>query len=576
MAKQTSSLFTMLAGGLLILLVSGLASAQSLTDRAGDWQATLATPGGDLRLQVTVTIDENGDQTAVLESLDQAPGQLIPISSVEITLDRFEFSIAAIGARFEGEWNDADARYDGVFSQGMQIPTSFARPTEDTAVFIDGLDGRWEGLLNRNDTELEFALNIQTDDDGTRASLDSISQAAYDIPVRNFSRSGDAVSFQVPAANVTYQGRLSGDSLSGDWMRPGFDTVTVTFERVSETVEAPNRPQTPQAPFPYAIEDVRIENPDAEGVTLAGSLTLPEGEGPFPGVVLISGSGPQDRDETVWTHQPFAVLADHLTRQGIAVLRYDDRGFAESTGDFASATSYDFASDAAAVAQWMRHHPQINAVGLAGHSEGGLIAPIVAAEHSDTAFVILLAGPGTPGHRFIIDQIVANSNAMGIDPSETQARVSVMETLLDATRHARDQESAEAALDGLLTQDNLALLQVPADQKATFISSMSRDWYRVLVNYEPADWFAQMDQPVLALQGTLDLQIVAEPNVAGLNALLTDKSDAQVIVLEGRNHLFQQAQTGLMTEYAQIEETMDPEVMQIIADWINARFGAER
>lgn len=576
MTLRHSSLFTTLAGGFLILLITGLASAQSIADRSGDWLATLQTPGGDMRLQVTVTIDEDGEQTAVLESLDQAPGQLIPISSVAITQDRFEFSIAAIGARFEGEWNDSEASYDGVFSQGMQIPTSFARPTEDSAVFIDGLDGRWEGQLIRNDTELEFALNIRTGEDGTRVTLDSVSQAAYDIPVRNLSRSGDAVSFQVPAANVTYQGQVNGDTLSGDWMRPGFDTVTVTFERLSETVEAPNRPQTPQAPFPYTIEEVRIDNPDAEGVTLAGSLTVPEGDGPFPGVVLISGSGPQDRDETVWTHQPFKVLSDHLTRQGVAVLRYDDRGFAESTGDFASATSYDFASDAAAVAEWMRHHPMINAVGLAGHSEGGLIAPIVAAEHSDTAFIILLAGPGTPGHRFIIDQIVANSDAMGVDPAETRARVAVMETLVDAARHARDRETAETALDGLLTEEALAILQVPADKKTTFINSMSRDWYRTLVNHDPADWFAEVNQPVLALQGTLDLQIVAEPNVAGLETLLADKPDAQIVLLEGRNHLFQNGQTGQMTEYAQIEETFDPEVMALIADWINERFGAER
>jgi pimeloyl-ACP methyl ester carboxylesterase len=576
MTRKASSLITLLLSELLVLLATALASAQTPGDLSGDWLATLQTPNGDLRLQVNVSETADGGQSAVLESLDQAPGQPIPLSAVSISVERFTFSLNAIGAEFDGVWNADTQSYDGVFSQGMQIPTSFARPAQQSAQIIEGLDGRWEGELVRSDTRLQFGLNIQTDQDGTRVTLDSISQAAYDIPVVNLERMGDAVSFQVPAASVTYQAQLNGDSLSGDWMRPGFDTVTVTFERVSETVEAPNRPQTPQAPFPYTIEDVHIENPDAEGVTLAGTLTLPEGEGPFPGVVLISGSGPQDRDETVWTHQPFAVLADHLTRQGIAVLRYDDRGFAESTGDFASATSYDFASDAAAIAQWMRNHSRINAVGLAGHSEGGLIAPIVATERNDTAFVILLAGPGTPGHRFIIDQIIANSEAMGIAPSETQARISVMQSLVDATRHARDQERAEAALDGLLTPENLAILQVPADQKATLINSMSRDWYRALVNYDPSDWVVQMDQPVLALQGTLDLQIVAEPNVAGLNALLADNPDAQVILLEGRNHLFQNAQTGLMTEYAQIEQTMDPEAMQIIADWINARFGAER
>lgn len=575
MTARKSSVFTILAGGFLILLVTILASAQSPVDRSGAWLATLETPGGNLRLQVTVSIDDDGAQTATLESLDQAPGQLIPVSSVEISHDHFEFSIEAIGARFEGAWNEASSSYDGVFNQGLQIPTSFARPEDRAAILIEGLDGRWEGQLIRSDTELEFALNIQTDDDGTRATLDSISQAAYDIPVTGLDRSGNAVRFQIPAANVTYEGQITGDTLSGDWIRPGFETVTVTFERVSQTVEALNRPQTPQAPFPYVIEEVRIENPDAEGVALAGSLTLPEGEGPFPGVVLISGSGPQDRDESVWTHQPFAVLADHLTRQGIAVLRYDDRGFADSTGDFASATSPDFASDAAAVADWMRTHPRISAVGLAGHSEGGLIAPIVAAEHGDTAFVILLAGPGTPGHRFILDQIVANSDAMGIDRAHTRARVAVMETLVDAVRHARDRESAEAALDGLLTEETLSVLDVPADQKAVFINSMSRDWYRELVNYDPSDWFDRMDQPVLALQGTLDLQIVAEPNAAGLETLLADKTDAQIVILEGRNHLFQNAETGLMTEYAQIDETFDPEVMTLIADWIKARFGTQ-
>ncbi|WP_440959775.1 alpha/beta hydrolase family protein [Oceanicaulis sp. LC35] len=561
---------------ILVLLASAIASAQTPDELTGDWLATLQTPGGDLRLQVTVSETADGTQSAVLESLDQAPGQQIPISAVSISTERFTFSLNAIGAEFDGAWNAATQSYDGVFSQGMQIPTSFARPSEQTAHIIEGLDGRWEGQLVRSDTTLDFALKIQTSGEDTRATLDSISQAAYDIPITNLNRIGDTVSFQVPAANVTYQGQLEGDRMSGDWMRPGYDTVTVTFDRVSNTVEAPNRPQTPQAPFPYIIEDVRIDNPDAEGVTLTGSLTLPQGDGPFPGVVLISGSGPQDRDETVWTHQPFAVLADHLTRQGIAVLRYDDRGYANSTGEFASATSYDFASDATAVADWMRNHPRISAVGLAGHSEGGLIAPIVAAQEVDTAFVILLAGPGTPGHRFIIDQIVANSDAMGVDPADTQARVSVMETLVDAARHARDQASAEAALDGLLSQQSLDTLQVPDDQKQIFINSMSRDWYRALVNYDPADWFSQIEQPVLALQGSLDLQIVAESNVRGLEMILADHPDAQIVMLEGRNHMFQNAQTGLMTEYAQIEETMDPEAMQIIADWINARFGAER
>lgn len=572
MRSRKASLFTILAGGFLVLFVTILAKAQTPEDLTGDWLATLDTPMGALRLQVSLSEDEDGVQTATLESLDQAPGQLIPITSVEITPETFTFEVSAIGARFNGNWSDDSQSYEGVFIQGMQIPTAFARPGEATIIKIDGLDGRWEGELIRGDTQLEFGLNIETDEDGTRATLDSISQAAYGIGVTNLSRDGDTVRFQVPAASVTYEGSLSGDTLTGDWMRPDFETVMVTFERISNVVEGPNRPQTPQAPFPYQVEEVRIENPQAEGVTLAGTLTLPEREGPFPGVVLISGSGPQDRDETVWTHQPFAVLADHLTRQGIAVLRYDDRGFADSTGEFGPATSYDFATDAQAVAAFMRTHPSVGPVGLAGHSEGGLIAPIVATQDPETAFVILLAGPGTPGHQFVVDQTIANMRAMGEDETLIMQRIEALSDLISISQTSQDQESALAALDASLPQERMDLLLIPSDQKQTFLNTMARDWYRALVNYDPADWIPNLSQPVLVLQGDMDLQIVAEPNVSGLRTLLADHPDAEIVVMEGLNHLFQPATTGLMTEYAQIETTFDPDAMMVISDWINERY----
>lgn len=576
MTRYLSSIFTVLSGGFLVLLVTLMASAQSDDDRMGAWLATLETPAGNLRLLVTVTYDEAGEQTAILESLDQAPGQDIPITSVMIDEDQFAFSIAAIGATFEGAWNPQTQGYEGVFRQGMEIPTRFSRPDQSQALLAPELNGVWEGALQRDDTRLEFTLEAESDETGTSLVLNSVTQGAYGIPITGLRQSGDGYAFNIPAANVTYEFDIAGNTLVGVWTRPGFDDADVRFERVSDEVTGPNRPQTPQAPFPYTEHEVRIDNPDAEGVTLAGTLTLPDGHGPFPGVILISGSGPQDRNESVWTHQPFAVLADYLTRQGIAVLRYDDRGFAESTGDFASATSFDFASDVQALVNWMQEHDSVSAVGLAGHSEGGLIAPIVAAQSADTAFVVLLAGPGTPGHQFIPDQIIANSAAMGADRDLTEQRVEIMQSLIDIVRNARDGDSAAAALDGMLTEERLATLEVPADQKETFVGSMSRDWYRTLVNYDPADWIPAMDQPVLALQGTLDLQIVAEPNVAGLEALLANNPDHDIVVLEGRNHLFQQAETGLISEYAQIEETMDPEVMAIMADWINARFGAER
>ena len=576
MPPRPSTPFTILAGGFLILLVTCLASAQTPDDRLGPWRATLETPGGDLRLQVTVSLNENGEQTAVLESLDQAPGQDIPVSTVTLDADRFSFSIQQIGARFDGEWNAQTQSYDGVFSQGMQIPTRFARPAQSQAVFMPELDGMWEGHLDRDDTRLEFTLEVQTGEAGTQLALNSITQGVYGIPVTGLARTGSFIEFTIPAANVTYTFERDADTLNGQWRRPGFEDVDVSFVRIASEITGPNRPQTPLPPFPYTELDVRIDNPDAEGVTLAGTLTVPQGEGPFPGVVLISGSGPQDRNETVWTHQPFAVLADYLTREGIAVLRYDDRGFEQSSGDFASATSYDFASDAEAVAAFMREQADIRSVGLIGHSEGGLIAPVVAVEDPATAFIVLLAGPGTPGHQFVVDQMVANNVAMDVDPSVIAARTQVLQSVTDAVGNAASAEQARTALEGLLTDDRLATLEITADQKAMFIQQQTRDWYRALLEHDPAHWLSQMDQPVLALQGTLDLQIVAEPNVSGLEAALGDHDDARIVVLEGRNHLFQKAGTGLIAEYAQIEETMDPEAMAIIADWINARFGAER
>ena len=269
-------------------------------------------------------------------------------------------------------------------------------------------------------------------------------------------------------------------------------------------------------------------------------------------------------------------IAGALSAKGIAVLRYDDRGFEQSSGDFASAPSYVFVSDAEAVAAFMRERADIRSVGLIGHSEGGLIAPVVAVEDPATAFIVLLAGPGTPGHQFVVDQMVANNVAMDVDPSVIAARTQVLQSVTDAVRNAASAEQARTALEGLLTDDRLATLEITADQKAMFIQQQTRDWYRALLEHDPAHWLSQMDQPVLALQGTLDLQIVAEPNVSGLEAALGDHDDARIVVLEGRNHLFQKAGTGLIAEYAQIEETMDPEAMAIIADWINARFGAER
>ena len=562
--------------GTLALILFVAIPAHASDALTGEWLGTLSTPGGNLRLLVTVTASDGDGFTATLESLDQAPGQQIPITTISLTDTQMAFEIAAIGASYRGDWNADSRSYDGIFNQGAALPLSFARPDDSQAQVIEGLDGVWRGTLERDGTLLELQLNTVTTPAGTQMTLDSISQAAYGIPVTDLIRDSNTVRFRVPAANVTYEGALtiSADAISGTWQRPGFDDAMVTFERVASAVTSPVRPQDPVAPLPYREQDVRFDNPAAEDVWLAGTLTLPAGDGPFPAAILISGSGPQDRDETVWTHRPFAVLADHLTRQGIAVLRYDDRGYGESTGDFASGTSMDFATDAEAALAWLETHPEIDrsAIGLIGHSEGGLIAPVIAARNESVAFIVLLAGPGTTGQEVLLDQSIASARAAGRSEADLVSLQILITQIMDAVRTAPDEAGARQALDALLTTEALAQLGATPEQKNLLINQNVRPWTRAFLRFDPAPHLAGVEQPVLALNGSLDIQVLAQPNLAGLRASLAGNRDATIIELEGLNHMFQTARTGNVAEYAQIEETFNPDALELISDWITERF----
>ncbi len=563
----------LLLPALLSFLISLPALAQASTQH---WIGTLDTPAGSMRLLIKVSEAEDGSQTAFLESLDQAPGQNIPVTQIALDADQMRFHISNLGAQYAGSWNADTQQYEGEFQQGMTLPLNFSRVDETAAVnIIDGLDGRWEAVLDREGTLLNLVLNIETGPHGTSATLDSVVQGVYDIPVTDLSRVADQVTLRIPMANVTFSAALDADAgvLAGDWTRPGFPDVQVVFSRTALEIVAPTRPQTPQAPFPYDITDVRIGNPDAEGVTLAVTLTQPRGSDLVPAVVLVSGSGPQDRDESIWEHRPFAVLADHLSRQGIAVLRYDDRGFAESTGDFATGTSLDFAGDAMAALRWLRAQPGIhpNQVGVIGHSEGGLIAPIMAAEVDAPDFLVLLAGPGTSGREIVLEQSALIARAAGGAPEDVASMVEALETMTAQAALAENGADVRARITPMLTDEFMARLGVPADQKELFLVQITRDWYVDFLNHDPIPYLQAVDQPVLAIIGSLDLQVPAPSNLAGLRRGLAHNADATILELKGLNHLFQPAQTGTIAEYAQIETTFDPEALVLISDWITER-----
>jgi len=296
-----------------------------------------------------------------------------------------------------------------VAAQDVEKPAAPAQSTAD-------VQGTWLGTLDAGGVRLRVAFEISNAASGLTATMDSLDQGAKGIPVAAVNYRRPALTMAVTAIGGTYRGELAadGETISGTWSQGGA-LLPLVLKRVKQTeLPAPRRPQMPVKPYPYHEEDVVIDNATAK-VKLAGTLTVPQGPGPFPAVLLITGSGPQDRDESLMGHKPFLVLADHLTRQGIAVLRLDDRGVAKSTGDFAAATTADFSTDAESGFLYLLSRREIepHKVGLIGHSEGGLIAPMVAARNEKVAFIVLMAASGVPGDDVLVEQVRMMAMASG-------------------------------------------------------------------------------------------------------------------------------------------------------------------
>jgi pimeloyl-ACP methyl ester carboxylesterase len=326
---------------------------------------------------------------------------------------------------------------------------------------------------------------------------------------------------------------------------------------------APQRPQTPRPPFPYKAQDVVI--PGAGDARLAGTLTIPAGAGPFPAVLLINGSGPNDRDETILGHKPFLVIADALTRRGVMVLRLDKRGVGASTGGSPDLTTADYAADARAALAWLRRRPEAAAgrLGLLGHSEGAEIAPMLAADDPKVAFLVLLAAPAVPGDQLLLAQSRALLEAQGA-PADR---------VLAAARANRDIYAiAKSDLPEDEAYDQVMARLKEAGAPATAVAAMARQglspWVRWFLRHDPRPALAKVRCPVLALYGSKDLQVVPVQNVPELRAALKADPQATVTDLPGLNHLFQTADTGSPRDYGQIQETIAPAALALIVDWV--------
>ena len=433
---------------------------------------------------------------------------------------------------------------------------------------------------------LRLVLHVERGATGTlTGKLDSPDQGAMGIAIDSLWVTGDSLHVEMRRMRAKYDAQMSADdsTLAGLW-KQGDYTLPLTLKR-NDQAPADRRPQDPRRPYPYDTLDVEYPNAKA-GVKLAGTLTTPRGAGPFPCAILITGSGPENRDEELFNHRPFRVLADHLTRKGIAVLRVDDRGVGGSTGHVTGATSEDFASDVMAGIEFVKTRKEIDAkkIGLIGHSEGGLIAPMVAVRSKDVAFVVLMAGPGVRGDSILIMQAAAMRRLQGMGEEQIARESAVMRrahelvrrgdslAIVRATRELVDVQAAMVPADQRASLGNLDTLAAQAARQ------LSSPWLRFFVSYDPGPTLRKVKCPVLALNGSKDFQVPPAENLAAISAALKagGNRDATVKELPGLNHMFQTANTGAISEYATIEETLASAALAEMSSWIVARTTAKR
>lgn len=447
---------------------------------------------------------------------------------------------------------------------------------QETTASADRFAAYWLGSLSTPSGKLRLALAVTRDSAGALTGvLASLDQGNARIPATVTVR-GDTLFAALPAIGATFTGviTVTGDSLRGSFVQ-GIP-LPLELERVAAPAPPapPSRPQEPKAPFPYRVEDVTFES--VAGVRLAGTLTTPSGPGPFPAVVLVSGSGAQDRNEEIVGHKPFLVIADHLARRGIAALRYDDRGYAKSTGIFARSTTTDFARDAEAAVHFLQDRPGVSRdrVGIIGHSEGGLIAPMVAARSTDVAFIALLAGPGLPGDSLLLLQQAALARASGTPAAAFERGREANRRMFAAIRAARDSSAAAARLTRAqqeLVATLAAIEQPEASRQLNAMRALLLDpWWMTFLVHDPRPTLRMVRVPVLALNGTLDLQVPARENLPEIAAALKTggNRDYTIVEMPGLNHLFQTATAGNPSEYGVLTESFSPAALEIIATWI--------
>jgi hypothetical protein len=447
----------------------------------------------------------------------------------------------------------------------------------------DDFQGHWEGNTETPGGPLPIRIDLARQDTTWTGTWDSPAQNVTGLPMTDIRISGSELQFagkDIPG-NPVWKGKLEGGTITGTLSQSG---IHMPFLFSREKMVPPARPQEPKPPFPYQAEEVSYNDGD---IKLAGTLTIPKGKGPFPAALLITGSGPENRDEELFGHKPFLILADGLTRAGIAVLRVDDRGVGGSSGGTTHPTSADLAQDVLQGVAYLHGRPEVDSrkIGLIGHSEGGLIGPIAASQSTGVAFVVLLAGPGVPGDEIISRQTELILRASGMKGDSLRVFLDQQHRMHQLIRSGADSSRIRDFVmsEALAQMDDATKAAALAPEKKAEIEQgvnqqtavMSSPWYRYFITTDPRPFLRRLTVPVLALGGELDLQVDPDQNLPEIKKALEEggNKDVTVTKLPGLNHLFQKATTGKVEEYSRIEETMNPVALQAVRDWIVARWG---
>ncbi len=552
------------------------------------WYGELDAGPRVFRFLIAVTPSESADlqPKAVLTSRDEGNASFV-LDEFRMVDSTMQFRLKATRATYEGTVDQDGQLIAGTWKQGVELKLDFKKVLQPP---VDEPQETWRGELKAGFQTLNVQLRgyaptsaPNSEGGDTRFFFDSLSQKAGGFKAKLENKDGE-VHIDVPAIGAKYVGKRNteGTEIVGKWKQVA--SIDLTWKR-QESVADPSpiarrRPQIPKPPFPYEVREVTFRN-EAEGITLAGTLTLPEGIAACPLAILISGSGPQDRDETILGHQPFWVLADHLTRNGIAVLRYDERGVGKSTGDFGRATSADFANDVVAAVAYARTLSEVDPqrVGLIGHSEGGLIAPMVASDDPKIAWIVLMAAPGVNGEDILYSQgqlmVKAEGGSVEAQAKQLQLQKSAFKSLKDSDRSRTQSELIESIVDEILAGEADAATVEREPLKALIrlnLIEMEKPWFKYFAAHEPGPVLEKVRCPVLALNGSLDTQVDPKLNLPKIEEHLQAGGNMHYVLRElpKLNHLFQTCTTGGISEYEQIEETISPIALNAISDWIGS------